>query len=343
MPIEFRCTQCNKLLRTGDDTAGKQAKCPECGTVMTIPMPDLGAGMPSQSMGSFEAAPSPFAAPSAPMPQDSGNPYQSPTSGGLEQQFAPSGQIRPTRIEFSETFSRTWEIFADKWVPVLVAVIILGVIHIVVSFGVQAVLIAVAMGVKDATVVGVVQFFVQVAHQVFGIWLGIGVQLFLLGVVRGEEPRYGLLFSGGQYLLSVILLTVLVTLIVMLGLVLLIIPGIIFSFMLMQAQLLVVDRKMGVMDAMSTSRDVMVGNKLTVFAIGLVAGMIGLMLVLLTCGLGALAVMPYMMILSIVIYFGVTGQPTMLDDYATSPEHAGGSPFGQPGPGEPSGGSPFSS
>ncbi len=30
MPIEFRCLQCGKLLRTGDDTAGKQAKCPEC-------------------------------------------------------------------------------------------------------------------------------------------------------------------------------------------------------------------------------------------------------------------------------------------------------------------------
>ncbi len=37
MPIEFRCTQCNKLLRTPDNTAGKQAKCPECGALMTVP------------------------------------------------------------------------------------------------------------------------------------------------------------------------------------------------------------------------------------------------------------------------------------------------------------------
>jgi phage FluMu protein Com len=37
MAIEFRCSQCQRLLRTGDDTAGKQAQCPECGAITTIP------------------------------------------------------------------------------------------------------------------------------------------------------------------------------------------------------------------------------------------------------------------------------------------------------------------
>ena len=37
MAIEFRCTKCGKLLRTGDDTAGKHAKCPECGEILVIP------------------------------------------------------------------------------------------------------------------------------------------------------------------------------------------------------------------------------------------------------------------------------------------------------------------
>jgi phage FluMu protein Com len=41
MPIEFRCTGCNKLLRTGDHTGGLPAKCPECGAVQEIP--DLGS------------------------------------------------------------------------------------------------------------------------------------------------------------------------------------------------------------------------------------------------------------------------------------------------------------
>jgi len=38
MPIEFRCDQCNTLLRTPDDTAGKQAKCPSCGAILPVPM-----------------------------------------------------------------------------------------------------------------------------------------------------------------------------------------------------------------------------------------------------------------------------------------------------------------
>ena len=39
MPIEFRCSRCGKLLRTGDGTAGRQAQCPECGTIGTVPGP----------------------------------------------------------------------------------------------------------------------------------------------------------------------------------------------------------------------------------------------------------------------------------------------------------------
>lgn len=37
MPIEFRCQQCNKLLRTPDESAGKKGKCPHCGALMDVP------------------------------------------------------------------------------------------------------------------------------------------------------------------------------------------------------------------------------------------------------------------------------------------------------------------
>jgi DNA-directed RNA polymerase subunit RPC12/RpoP len=37
MPIEFRCSHCGRLLRTSEDTAGRQAQCPECGTLTMIP------------------------------------------------------------------------------------------------------------------------------------------------------------------------------------------------------------------------------------------------------------------------------------------------------------------
>jgi len=40
MTIEFHCPDCNKLLRTSDEKAGARAKCPDCGTPITVPKPD---------------------------------------------------------------------------------------------------------------------------------------------------------------------------------------------------------------------------------------------------------------------------------------------------------------
>ncbi len=344
MPIEFRCTQCDKLLRTGDDTAGKQAKCPECGTVMSVPVPDQGPVSPSQPMGGFEAAASPFGAAPAQAPPDSMNPYQSPASIGLESTaFAPAGEIRPTQIDFSETLSHTWAVFKDRWLPVLGGFVIVTVINIAASFLMQGIIAAIGAAAQDPVVVLSVNVVVQVFYNVFAMWLGIGLQLLVLGVVRGEEPRYGLLFAGGRFLLPIILLSLLLAVIFFFGLLLFVIPFFIFLFMFWQAQLLIIDRNMGVIDAMSLSRDVMVGNKATTFLIYFVAGIVGFFATVLTCGVGYFGVLPYFMILNVVVYFGVTGQPTMADRYMMPPDQPGGTPFGQPTPGTPPDDSPFMS
>jgi phage FluMu protein Com len=336
MPIEFRCTQCNKLLRTGDDTAGKQAKCPECGTVMTVPLPDQGPVPPNRPMGSFEAAPSPFAAPSAPVAPDSMNPYQSPTGLGPEpHSFAPPGQVQPTRIDFGETLSRTWSVFTERWLTMVGALFLAGLLFLPAAIALNVVNAVVVPTVGDQAVRFAVAILSQIVYQIYIFWIMIGVQLFSLGVVRGEEPRYGLILSGGRYLLAIVLCGILTQIIVMLGLVLLIIPGLIFAMMLIQAQLLIIDRNMGVIDAMSTSRDVMVGNKMTVFALFLVASLVGGVFAVITCGLGIFGAVPYMWILTVMIYLGVTGQPTMIDHHMMPPE--------QPAPGTPPGNSPFAS
>jgi hypothetical protein len=47
MSIEFRCSRCGKLLRTGDDTAGRMAQCPECGAQTQVPQSVMGEPLPS--------------------------------------------------------------------------------------------------------------------------------------------------------------------------------------------------------------------------------------------------------------------------------------------------------
>ena len=46
MSIEFHCVRCGRLLRTGDETAGRQAQCPECGALTQIPAPAETSEMP---------------------------------------------------------------------------------------------------------------------------------------------------------------------------------------------------------------------------------------------------------------------------------------------------------
>ncbi len=52
MSIEIQCTGCDSALRVPVEHAGKQARCPKCGTIQTIPGP--GDPMPGPSLTTSE-------------------------------------------------------------------------------------------------------------------------------------------------------------------------------------------------------------------------------------------------------------------------------------------------
>jgi len=90
----------------------------------------------------------------------------------------------------------------------------------------------------------------------------------------------------------------------------LIVPGIILCLMFSQFYYLILDRNSAVIDSLSQSKELMDGNKLTLFLIWLVSGVVGGLLVVFTCGLGLLAVAPFLVLMAPVIYLAITGQPT---------------------------------
>lgn len=105
MPIEFRCIGCQKLLRTGDDTAGLQAQCPNCGATMVVPM-TIQADLVGSSANGTDPSnqqpgnqpnhhPANFSPPPAGMPM---NPYQPP-------EYAQYG-FHPQSIEASREYAR---------------------------------------------------------------------------------------------------------------------------------------------------------------------------------------------------------------------------------------------
>ena len=124
MTIEFRCTHCNKFLRTPEGTSGKQAKCPQCGTLLSIP----------EQASDFAQEPRQPAAEGAPPPLvDSLNPYRSPSAAAME--APPTGEIRRgftlTRIDLGDVMSRAWQIYTAQFWPCVGTT----VVFIVLSYG----------------------------------------------------------------------------------------------------------------------------------------------------------------------------------------------------------------
>jgi hypothetical protein len=131
MTIEFRCSQCNQLLRVPDASAGKNARCPKCSALMQVPsgggfgdgapppppptnagLPGVGAPVPPPAGGSDpfsflkdDAGKSTGASPTSPPPKGSFgdttgsapnvNPYASPA--GSSYAYQPAGVPYGTR------------------------------------------------------------------------------------------------------------------------------------------------------------------------------------------------------------------------------------------------------
>ncbi|NLE36893.1 MAG: hypothetical protein GX621_02600 [Pirellulaceae bacterium] len=333
MPIEFRCMSCDKLLRTPDETAGRQAKCPACGVVMTVPE---ATGSPA---GSASGGESPFGTFYDDRPRDSVNPYEAPDEipagdSPFGASLSPSG-IRPTRIGFGDVLARTWTVFTEKWGMCLAV----ALVCVIINFGVgQVSQIICQLLIMAAGPVGIFgAIVVYVATQVFGLWINTGQAIFFVKTARGHDAEFTDIFTGGPYLLRVLGAGILFSLggAAILGIclapagalalakaedaaIIAMICGFSVGFIAFIAYTLtflpyfylIIDQNMGIIDSLTEARRVTSGNRLTAFGILLVTGLIGGVITLFTCGIGLLAVLPYMSLLYVVLYLSMIGQPT---------------------------------
>lgn len=82
MSIEFTCTQCDKKLRTADDTVGRQVRCPACGTVQQVT--NAGSQDDAQGQSGFPPRTEPsFGAPFPAPISSADNPYASPSASAF--------------------------------------------------------------------------------------------------------------------------------------------------------------------------------------------------------------------------------------------------------------------
>jgi phage FluMu protein Com len=322
MPIEFRCAKCDRLLRTPDGTAGKSAKCPQCGTVTIVPdvqptpppPPDPESHIPSGLRDTIVTG-------------DASNPFRAPGAHGLASHAGVDRGYQPTRIDMGEMFSRTWEIFKQNFGACFVA----GLIFLIASFFVNGIIgfgFAMTLNQLDGPTYALVWIVQQVLVQIVGAFFYLGMIAFMLRVARGQPADFAALFSGGNWLVVGVLVQLITTLAIMGGFILLIVPGIIIFLMLSQAMYMVVDQGADVGGALRRSVEVTDGNKWTLFATYFVAGLASMLVAVVTCGLGVLLVTPYMSLLTAVIYLGMTGQRTALDTFEQLAAERGFDPAG---------------
>jgi hypothetical protein len=358
MPIEFRCPQCQKLLRVGDDAAGKQAKCPACATLVAVPTlgpppadeftieppsppPPPPTGSPFGTAGT-----NPFA--SAPMPQRlapaSDNPYAAPLTGG---EPVP-GFVNPSTINVNGVFNVMWPVFKAN-MGMLIAVFFVEMIIVqAVNFGSMIPLLAVQAGAPDPVMIIGVSVFRAILLMIVSVWLNNGRDLFYIQTAKGLNPNFSVMFAGHPYLLKRILLSLIWTaallLIVMLpGLIVgvitnaitgdddaamaagfivgtfLMIPMTWLGLVYFPAWFLVIDQPLGIFESLRVAKTISYGNRLSLFALSILFMLLA-MAGYIACCIGILFTVPMVCMGAVVAYLQMTGQP--IRGYDTSvPSH----------------------
>ncbi|MDZ7619315.1 MAG: hypothetical protein U1E05_20135 [Patescibacteria group bacterium] len=297
MPIEFRCHQCGTLLRTGDDTAGKQARCPTCANVMPIPAATTGPA--------FESG---FRPP--PPGMGAANPYQSPGGYQYDAVETPAqGSFQPTVIDFGDIFSRTWSIFQTQWGICLLVLFVVLVFNVVVSGTITVGLLSLGFDPNDNATGSLAHSLGNLVQWLISTWIGIGQALIFLGIARGEPIQISQLFSGGRFYPRILGAFLLASIPMMAGFLLLIIPGVFLLLMFWPFYWLIIDRNVGIVDSFDLAMQITRGNKATVLLIAVVMFLLTLVSII-PCGLGLLVTMPLFTLMWAVVYLAMTGQPT---------------------------------
>jgi len=229
MPIEFRCESCTKLLRTPDESAGKKAKCPQCGAIVDVPLSGVGGAPPSDtpsdattppaSTQQFGATPeistpqsdsNPFGAmgPSKATP-DSDNPYASPSLTSPVQQAKPAGagELTHSKISMDDLLRTCWSITMENMGPMAIFGLVVFGINIALGIFNQVLGFAAQMTNQVAIVIGaqVLSISINLGAQT---WIAVASILFAVKMARDRQADLSYLSKAGPYMWRYLGLTI---------------------------------------------------------------------------------------------------------------------------------------
>ena len=196
-----------------------------------------------------------------------------------------------------EAIAQSWQRFKEKWLFLICLVLITTLVAALVEYAVRDV---------ESGGIGLLLVLLNFVVQII---IGMGITLIMLRVYDRTETHYADLFEPIKLFWRYLAVVVLTMIVVLIGTLLFIIPGIIASIALFFAPYLVIDRKMGPVEAMKESLRITNGHKWNIFILGLIIG--GLNLIgALALGVGLLVTVPLSWLVAVYVYRWVENPPS---------------------------------
>ncbi|MEM9214954.1 MAG: DUF975 family protein [Cyanobacteria bacterium P01_F01_bin.150] len=195
-------------------------------------------------------------------------------------------------LNLSKVVSESWRLFSENLVVILSVFIVYIIVSILTSFLTAAV-------PEDA--VGLV-VIVNVIDFMISSFLTAGLYRFGLNIIQGRDAAVGDLFSqSASTTLKLIGLSILVGLLVLVGFILLIVPGIILALKYSMVFQVLIDERVGPLEAMDKSSQLTSGHKLQLFLLGFIN--LGIIILGALCfGIGLLVALPVTWLTTFVAY-----------------------------------------
>lgn len=265
-----------------------------------------------QVPGLYVAPANPVVAPVA----DPSNPYATPQSAWTEPQPSADAALQEITpgsepIDVGACVKRGFDLTKRQFGTIL----LVGVVYFAVFFALSMV-VGIIQGLvtagsshgvgstgesaPDAVAMGIM-LVSQVITQLFSIFIGLGLTRIGLNLVSGKEVTVGMLFGEGGKLMRALGATILFGLMVCVGLLLLIVPGIYVALRYGQYMVAIVDRDLGVMESLSYSSSITTNNRLNLILLYLLAMAI-VFAGLLACGIGLIFAGPVVWLSYMVAY-----------------------------------------
>lgn len=146
----------------------------------------------------------------------------------------------------------------------------------------------------------IIDFILTIVRAVVGIIISMGFLNISLKFADGTKPKITDIFYTKPFI-NYFLVSLVKTVIVAVGVVLLIIPGIIFGIRLQFATYLVIDKNMGISDALKKSWDMTRGKTINLFQFGILLFLVNLV-GFLALIVGLLITIPLSMVATAYVY-----------------------------------------